>query len=86
MKKLISLFLCLCLMAGIVPVTVSSAESSDYPIEQMTLVSELLKDILEAAEKANEKEAGVNAAGITSTRYWNLRVTRCRLPGPRYPA
>lgn len=63
MKKLIALFLCLCLAAGIVPALASSAESDDYPVEQMKLVSELLKDILEAAEKANEKEVGINAAG-----------------------
>lgn len=63
MKKLIALFLCLCLAAGIVPALASSAESDDYPVEQMTLVTELLKDLLEAAEKANEQEVGVNAAG-----------------------
>ena len=63
MKKLISLLLCLCLTAGVVPALASSADSGEYPVEQMTVVTELLKDILEAAEKANEKEAGVNGAG-----------------------
>ena len=63
MKKLIALLLCLCLAAGLIPVLASSADSGDYPVEEMKVVSELLKDILEAAEKANEKEAGVNAAG-----------------------